>query len=97
MLFGPFKAKQMNKKRIFRFNIVIACLFCFLVNCHFLITYSLVYQPSENNNKNLIPNENYVCEYVQWKEFYDYYWIYIDASVYSFVPSFLIITTQIKK
>jgi hypothetical protein len=112
----PFKAKQMNKKRLFRFNILIGCLFCCLVNFHFLITHSLVYQPNfiNNNNNNNIDysylksnesvhnfeeankkNENYICEYHLWKEFYDYYWIYIDASVYSFVPSFLIITFNI--
>jgi len=111
----PFKAKQMNKKRLFRFNILIGCLFCCLVNFHFLITHSLVYQPNfiNNNNNNIDysylksnesvhnfeeankKNENYICEYHLWKEFYDYYWIYIDASVYSFVPSFLIITFNI--
>ena len=112
----PLKAKQMNKKRLFRFNILIGCLFCCLVNFHFLITHSLVYQPNfiNNNNNNNIDysylksnesvhnfeeenkkNKNFICEYHLWKEFYDYYWIYIDASVYSFVPSFLIITFNI--
>ena len=38
---------------------------------------------------------NYVCEYVIWRDFYEIYWIYIDASIYSFVPSFLIFTLNI--
>lgn len=108
----PFKAKKMNKKRVFRLNILIGSLFCCLVNFHFLITHSLVYQSDEknkiyNNNKDYFINEsivhdlieknknNYICEYVMWNKFYENYWIYIDASVYSFVPSFLIITLNI--
>jgi hypothetical protein len=108
----PFKAKEMNKKRIFRLNILIGSLFCCLVNFHFLITHSLVYQSDEkntiyNNNKDYFLNESivhdlieknkntYICEYVMWNKFYENYWIYIDASVYSFVPSFLIITLNI--
>ena len=31
-----------------------------------------------------------ICIDVVWHEFYEKYWLYIDASIYSFVPSFLL-------
>ena len=31
-----------------------------------------------------------MCEYVRLKEFYEYYWIFIDATIYSFLPFVLL-------
>jgi hypothetical protein len=39
--------------------------------------------------------ELYVCEYIIWKDFYEFYWIFIDASIYSFIPSVLIFILNI--
>jgi hypothetical protein len=35
-------------------------------------------------------NQNKICVYVAWIEFYENFWIYIDASIYSFIPFILI-------
>ena len=43
-----------------------------------------------NNNNNNKTNFN-VCEYVYLSEFYEQFWVYIDATIYSFIP-FIVLT-----
>jgi hypothetical protein len=38
-----------------------------------------------NLNETLSMNTS-ACEFVVWKEFYEKYWIFIDATIYSFIP-----------
>jgi len=92
----PFQANEISQTKIIRLNLFFGCLFCCLINCHFIFTHSLVarkqhqQQQSEDDNQS-----NYVCEYVIWKDFYEIYWIFIDSFIYSFIPSFLIFTLNI--
>lgn len=99
----PVHSSHLNKKRLFRLNLFLASLFCMLVNFHFILTHSLdeqvdeTYQEEINEfhlNSTLIsliePKVNKICVYVEWKVFYEKYWIYIDASIYSFIPFILI-------
>jgi len=104
----PFQSNKMNNNNK---NLIISCLFCCLINCHFLFTHSLVFDDynhlgsNETMHKNVTKmitiieqqqhNTNFICEYVMWKDFYEKYWIYIDSSIYSFVPSFLIFILNI--
>ena len=44
-----------------------------------------------HSNKTINVNESITmntsaCEFVVWKEFYEKYWIFIDATIYSFIP-----------
>ena len=101
----PFSWNKISKDRLIRLNLIFGCLFCCLLNSHFLFTHSLVDQVNDTSNVSFKGkyqtdsfNSNkadYVCEYVYLKDFYDHYWVYIDASIYSFIPSFLIFTLNI--
>jgi hypothetical protein len=99
----PFQSNKMNNNNK---NLIISCLFCCLINCHFLFTHSLVFD--DHHNHHLASNEttkmttiieqhntNFICEYIMWKDFYEKYWIFIDSSIYSFIPSFLIFILNI--
>ena len=95
----PVQANQSDKIKHFKFKTIISLLFCLFINSHYIYSHSFFDNNSNNRNFNssqfliaadFIPN--YVCEYVVWKEFYEKYWIYIDASIYSFVP-FILLTT----
>lgn len=94
----PVHANKMLKNRLFRTNVTLTGLFCFLINSHFIFTHSLVIhypESSMNAEANMSTtmsevNKLEICEYVMWKEFYEKYWVFIDASVYSFLPFILI-------
>jgi hypothetical protein len=90
---SPFKAfeRKFAKKKL----VIIAFLalfVCCLINSHFL--YSLNIFPmnlsSNSINKNNSQNFTKICINNKWKSFYVNYWIYIDATVYSFLPFTLI-------
>ncbi len=38
----PFEANKMSQTKIIRLNLFFGCLFCCLINCHFIFTHSLV-------------------------------------------------------
>lgn len=117
----PFKANK-NKLKVFRLNLIIGCIFCCLVNSHFIYTHTLVDHNNESESNGVVfisasnskqqlqqveyvdtikssssssTSSNYVCEYAIWKDFYEKYWVFIDASIYSFIPSLLIFSLNI--
>ena len=61
---------------------------CSAINSHFLFSQSLnIINVNNNFNKTLIK----MCTNdIRWNKFYDYYWPYIDATIYSFLPFILI-------
>lgn len=86
----PLKAVKINRKLQFKVSIMAsACLSCF-INSHFLLTHSVIKARKEALNE--IRNETDdgkfepICIDTFWHEFYQSYWIYIDALIYSFVP-----------
>lgn len=98
-IWKPYHAKQINKKRLFKINLIGGAFFCSLVNLHFVFTHSLVEQDDlvfRYYNSSQVPIEldqpkkNKICAYIIWKTFYEKYWIFIDASIYSFIPFMLI-------
>jgi len=38
----PLEASKLNQTKLFRFNLLVACFFCCLINCHFIFSHSLV-------------------------------------------------------
>ena len=84
----PLKAVKINRKLQFKISIVAsASLSCFL-NSHFLLTHSVIKAKNElildESNKTF--DYEPICIDTFWHEFYQSYWIYIDAMIYSFVP-----------
>ena len=89
VVWKPFS--RLNKKKLFKLNLLICAVFCFSVNSHFIYTHSLADLTKNGLNSSLSTDiDRSVCEYVIWKEFYEKYWIFIDASIYSFIPFILI-------
>lgn len=91
--YGVWKPVHANKWTKKRFSLITSFLFCCFVNSHFIFTHSIVEYPDSNNElvKNLSDNETISmntssCEFIMWKEFYEKYWIFIDATIYSFIP-----------
>lgn len=103
----------MRKKRNFKINTFVSMLLAGLINCHFLIFYTVRSEEeivasrgasSHNQTETVLPptlvmNEtvtidkaqHFYCNPWTWQTFYDRFWIYIDASIYSFIPSILLI------
>ena len=91
-VYSPMKASQLkfNRKRS-KVIVIAALVVCSLINTHFLFSHSLVeiqidQTISFNESKEMV----HVCTNHQWFKFYDSYWIYIDAIIYSFLPLTLI-------
>ena len=90
---SPFKAfeRKFAKKKL---SIIafLALLVCCLINSHFLYSLNIFPMNLSSNtiNKNNTQNFTKICTNNKWKSFYANYWIYIDASVYSFLPFTLI-------
>ena len=66
---------------------VSALFICCIINCHFLVSLTLVKVNSTHSVNNSSAS---LCTNNIWNDFYDNYWIYIDATVYSFLPFVLI-------
>ena len=93
-IYKPMKARLLkyNRKRSI-YIVLIALLICSLMNFHFLITHSVTNIQLNNlkNQSSNISNSTIMCANDKWFLFYNYYWPYIDATLYSFLP-FLLIT-----
>lgn len=91
----PISNGKTNRKRRFKINLSVALIFCLLVNSHFVYTHSLnrlsALDEETSNSTDELVEPNILCEDTKWKEFYETYWVYIDASLYSFIP-FIAIT-----
>ena len=93
----PLSAKKFSKLKTIRFSLLFGWLICLLINFHFISAHSLAvydiieYEP-DADNLSQAKAKDYVCEYVVWKDFYEIYWVFIDSFIYSFVPSFIILT-----
>ncbi|RNA33907.1 FMRFamide receptor-like [Brachionus plicatilis] len=84
----PLKAVKIDRKLQFKVTIIAsACLSCF-INSHFLFTHSVIKARREMLSDYENETEEYepICIDTFWHEFYQSYWIYIDALIYSFVP-----------
>jgi hypothetical protein len=46
---------------------------------------------AQNSSSGIVDSSELKCGHIMWQEFYYNYWIYIDASIYSLVPSTLLI------
>ena len=93
----PLSNSKINKNRRLKINLLIGLAFSLLVNSHFTFTHSLVNVGDKDQRNSTLEKDDLIetsnlCEYVIWKEFYEIYWTFIDASLYSFMP-FLVITT----
>jgi hypothetical protein len=95
-----WKKRRNNTSKSFQNYLLIGFFACLIINSHFILTHNLLVTQNDFSDYNedlneltlnassLIlsdPNQN-VCIYVIWKEFYEKYWIYLDASIYSFIP-----------
>ena len=85
--YGVWRPVQANKSTKNNYILFIALIFCLLVNSHLAFTHTMVTQYVNST----VEANNSACEYVIWNEFYETYWIYIDATIYSFMP-FCILT-----
>lgn len=95
--------KPVHTRKSFTFlNLLLAFLFCSFVNSHFILTHTMVRHEVNFTKSNTSTSNSSIgffhdiassesCEFTMWKEFYEKYWIFIDASIYSFIP-FLIIS-----
>ena len=89
---SPINASQRKfDRKIPTIIILVALVICFSINSHFLVSHSLL----EFHELKLIDNVYYihlikVCTHKMWITFYDMYWSYIDATIYSFLPFFLL-------
>jgi hypothetical protein len=103
----PLKASKMSKKKKIKLNMIGACVLSALVNSHLLLTHTIASESSlltaeqfKNQTLNLSGEEKVVaerfltelkCMPIKLVEFYRHVWFYIDASIYSFIPSLLLI------
>lgn len=92
----PVQANKTTDKN--NLILVLVFLFCCLVNLHLIFTHTMVKHNDYTNttiNLNINNNNNKtnfnVCEYVYLSEFYEQFWVYIDATIYSFIP-FIVLT-----
>ncbi len=90
--YGVWKPVHKNEFTNKRLILITSFLFCFLLNSHLIFTHSNVeYTESSESIYNFTVNQSFtfniaICEFVVWKEFYEKYWIFIDATIYSFIP-----------
>lgn len=93
----PINANQRksNIRRSVNF-VIVAMAVCFCINSHFLASQSLnfITMNSINSNETLNNTQTFlICgSSVWWTVFYEIYWPFIDATIYSFLP-FILITT----
>ncbi len=86
---------KMNAKKSVCF-VIITLIICSAINSHFLITHTIIdfklINQTENNHmvNNTEPRDLSTCSYSKWNRFYEEYWSYIDATIYSFLPFLLI-------
>ena len=91
----PMKAigKKFNLKKGI-INASLAFALCIIFNFHFLISSSIeeINHDSTENNQS-VPKENgkmkiklQICAIIKWFDFYEKFWPYFDALVYSFLP-----------
>jgi hypothetical protein len=88
----PLQANQ-NKENIKK-TLLFAFLslgLCAAVNSHFLFSQSLNVIKIDNSMNKTSDTIKMCTNDIWWAKFYDYYWPYIDATIYSFLP-FLLIT-----
>ena len=91
-IYYPMKTNQgkLNKKRT-GIILLSLLLFCLIVNVHFLFTHSIYrMQLGDYSNQTVT-----ICSHTKWLKFYDYYWPYIDAIIFSFLPLILIIVFNV--
>lgn len=101
----PKKVNKWINHKTARFIVVITFGFCALVNSHFLFSHNIINEnfdsitnESEILNKSRRPYLFEVdnlkfkirCLPIRWYTFYDNYWPYIDATIYSFLPFVLL-------
>jgi hypothetical protein len=88
------KASQIkfDKKRS-KIIVIVALVFCSLTNIHFLFSHSII-----KINTFVFTNNNESTKFIGlctnkiWFNFYENYWPFIDATIYSFLPLILIST-----
>ena len=83
----PIRANKLNTNKKELLTAFSALLLSCLINSHFLLSLRLV---EYNSTVSFINSTIYVCTNSKWDIFYQNYWIYIDATVYSFLPFALI-------
>jgi hypothetical protein len=93
----PLYAHSLKMKTKKSVCIVILALFiCSTMNSHFLITHAIIDFKliNQTENKYMINNielkDLSICSFNKWNRFYEEYWGYIDATIYSFLPFSLI-------
>ena len=88
-IWKPVHKNFLTKKCL---TMIVSFLFCCLINSHLVFTHSIISDSITNVSVyNLTANVSFnmntvACEFVVWKEFYEKYWIFIDATIYSFIP-----------
>jgi len=87
----PVQANKTTDKN--NLILILVFLFCCLVNLHLIFTHTMVKHNDYTTNTTININKtNFnVCEYVYLSEFYEQFWVYIDATIYSFIP-FIVLT-----
>ena len=93
----PMSAFRMNFGRKRLIIIITALVLCLVTNSHFIFTHSIIemFEIEPNLTEASDINNAYsfkLCTFNSWDNFYDSYWPYIDATVYSFLP-FTLLTT----
>ena len=88
----PMKANNLKFKRKRLITIILsAFLICALINSHFLYSLTILEINAETSSiTNKTTHNLKICSYYKWFSFYEKVWIYIDASIYSFLPLILI-------
>ena len=86
----PLKAHQeVEFNRKIYIKLLTMLVFCCTINSHFLFSLTLVAENSVSSFYNK-SSSRYICTNIKWDNFYQNYWIFIDATVYSFLPFILI-------
>ena len=96
----PLKARSGMLNRNKMITISSLFIFCLIVNIHFLFSYSLIKLKKKSfDNMTILTNNSEqfnssfidICTHEMWNQFYSNYWVYIDSTVYSFLPLVLIV------
>ena len=82
----PITANKLNSSRKEIITVLLALFGCIIINSHFLFSLELVKVHIINSFNNSLD----MCTNSKWDTFYQNYWIYIDAIIYSFLPFVLI-------
>jgi hypothetical protein len=103
---SSLKYKNWINRKIALISIIIAFIISALVNCHFLISFSIVEAKVLTGHKQVnlnITNQSKYnntiivnkCVPVKFFKFYEHYWPFMDATIYSFLPFALLTTFNI--